>query len=514
MVTAPDVITYRGLQVDVLVEVPVNKPVFVGLGNTVDVQDYLAGTRRLEVTSFRAPWTVRTAERRGRAALPGAPTALDWWIADSAGLGGASISTTLPDTPVSLAILAVGASDLSGLRVTFAYGVRGGFGLGLGALLGGLGLIWSGLLLRRGPSASSGGLRRPWRERGDGPLEVGEEVEVVEEEVYVFVDERGVEHEITAEEAARLQERLAADALEPTGPDRAGGRALGGRREAGPMSRRSAPVVVLLACVLVLTSCTVPRPRDDRPASTVPIDRAGVEQVLSRYDQVREAAAKLLDPKPLSTVESGAVLAIDTGSFDVAQRLSRGVGSDGTSDQVERLAVPRFTAYPLWFVVEVRDQAAKVNRVQVFERGSAVDPWFLVASPETVLSTRLPDLRERDGAALTVDPRSATGMSMSPQQAADRYAAALEDPSTAAARTIENDDFRAQMRTAARRNAALDGVRLTWPDDSPQKALLESGVSSSGRLRYLHQVLVEIPGGSGRPRVIGQYGGVVEAEGP
>ncbi|WP_286689996.1 MULTISPECIES: hypothetical protein [unclassified Aeromicrobium] len=219
VVTAPDVITYRGLQVDVLVEVPVNKPVFVGLGNTVDVQDYLAGTRRLEVTSFRAPWTVRTAERRGRAALPGAPTALDWWIADSAGLGGASISTTLPDTPVSLAILAVGASDLSGLRVTFAYGVRGGFGLGLGALLGGLGLIWSGLLLRRGPSASSGGLRRPWRERGDGPLEVGEEVEVVEEEVYVFVDERGVEHEITAEEAARLQERLAADALEPTGPD-------------------------------------------------------------------------------------------------------------------------------------------------------------------------------------------------------------------------------------------------------------------------------------------------------
>ncbi len=320
------------------------------------------------------------------------------------------------------------------------------------------------------------------------------------------------------------------------------------------MSRRSTAVVLLLAGVLALTSCTLPRPRDDRPASTVPIDRAGVERVLSRYDQVREAAAKLLDPKPLSTVESGAVLAIDTGSFDVAQRLSRGVGSDGTSDQVERLAVPRFTAYPLWFVVEVRDQAAKVNRVQVFERGSAVDPWFLVASPETVLSTRLPDLRERDGAALTVDPRSATGMSMSPQQAADRYAAALEDPTAAAARTIENDDFRAQMRTAARRNASLDGVRfgqtwkaekvthalrtadggalvfatlervdsyrvrdgiqVTWPDDSPQKALLESGVSSSGRLRYLHQVLVEIPGGSGRPRVIGQYGGVVEAEGP
>ncbi|MCX6406760.1 MAG: hypothetical protein NTV28_07565 [Propionibacteriales bacterium] len=216
VVTAPDVITYRGLQVDVLVEVPVNKPVFVGLGNTVDVQDYLAGTRRLEVTSFRAPWTVRTAERRGRPALPGAPTALDWWIADSAGLGGASISTTLPDTPVSLAILAVGASDLSGLRVTFAYGVRGGFGLGLGALLGGLGLAWSGVLLRRGSVAFTGGPRRPRRERGSEPEE---EVEVVEEEVYVFVDEHGVEHEITAEEAARLQERLAAEGPDSTALD-------------------------------------------------------------------------------------------------------------------------------------------------------------------------------------------------------------------------------------------------------------------------------------------------------
>lgn len=320
------------------------------------------------------------------------------------------------------------------------------------------------------------------------------------------------------------------------------------------MTRRRRIAVVLLACSLVVTACTVPRPRDDAPASTVPIDAAGVDAVLARYDAVREAAAKLLDPKPLSTVESDAVLAIDTGSFDVAQRLSRGIGTDGTSERVERLAVPRFTDYPLWFMVEVRDPAAKVNRVQVFERGSAVDPWFLVASPQTVLSTRLPGVRERDGAALVVAPDSGTGMSMSPQEAADRYATALADPEAPEAATLEADDFRAQMRATAQRNASLDGVRfgqtwkarkvthalrttdggalvfatlertdtyrvrdgiqVTWPDGSPEKALLQSGVSSSGRLRYLHQVLVQIPGGSGRPRVIGQYGGVVEADGP
>ncbi|KQO38711.1 MULTISPECIES: hypothetical protein [unclassified Aeromicrobium] len=319
--------------------------------------------------------------------------------------------------------------------------------------------------------------------------------------------------------------------------------------------RRSSRLLVALVCaLLVLAACGLPRERGDAPPSTVPVDAGEVDAVLARYEKVRDTAAELLDPKPLSTVESGAVLAIDTGSFEVAQRLARAVGGDSASNDVVRLATPRFTAYPLWFMVEVQDRAAEVNRVQIFERASAVDPWFLVASPETLLTTQLPDLRERDGVQLVVPPDSATGMSMSPQEAADRYAAVLADPASPAASSLEQDDFIEQMRAAAERNASLEdvsftqtwsaqevrhvlrtadggalvfatlervdsyevgeGVRVTWPDDSPQKALLESGLSSSGSLRYLHQVLVSIPGGSGKPRVIGQYGGVVEAQGP
>ncbi|MCR4514822.1 hypothetical protein [Aeromicrobium sp. 50.2.37] len=320
------------------------------------------------------------------------------------------------------------------------------------------------------------------------------------------------------------------------------------------MKRSSRLLVALLCALLVLAACGLPRERGDARPSTVPVDAAEVDAVLARYEKVRDTAAELLDPKPLSTVESGAVLAIDTGTFEVAQRLARAVGGDSASDDVVRLATPRFTAYPLWFMVEVQDRAAEVNRVQIFERASAVDPWFLVASPETLLTTQLPDLRERDGVQLVVPPDSATGMSMSPQDAADRYAAVLADPASPAASSLEKDDFIEQMRAAAERNASLEdvsftqtwsaqevrhvlrtadggalvfatlervdsyevgeGVRVTWPDDSPQKALLESGLSSSGSLRYLHQVLVSIPGGSGKPRIIGQYGGVVEAEGP
>jgi hypothetical protein len=311
---------------------------------------------------------------------------------------------------------------------------------------------------------------------------------------------------------------------------------------------------VVLALALVLAGCGVPRERGYAPASTVPVDAAQVDRILARYAEVRATAADLLDPKPLSTVESGAVLAIDTGSFEVAQRLAKAAGDRAEDGEVVEIATPRFTRYPLWFVVEVRDATAKVNRVQVFQRASAVDPWFLVESPQTVLTTRLPELRRRDGVPLAVAPDSATGMAVSPQEAADRYAAALADPSSPEASSVAQDDFREQMRETAERNAALrdvtfsqrwsaekvqhalrtsdggalvfatlertdryevgEGVRVTWPDDSPQKALLESGVSSSGSLRYLHQVLMVVPGGSGEPRVIGQYGGVVEAEGP
>ncbi|MCK5891078.1 MAG: hypothetical protein P1U38_05020 [Aeromicrobium sp.] len=183
VVTAPGAVRFVGVQVDLLVEVPIDKPVFVGVGNTVDVQDYLQDTARVEITSYAAPWTIQTRDVEGEPNLPSAPTALDWWVVSQAGLGGADISLTLPDEPVSVAVVAVGSTNLSGLEVTMAYGIRGGFGRGAGIALLGIGLAWFGVLLRR---------RHLWREPDHD-----EDAEFVEEvEVFVYVDEHGVEHEI------------------------------------------------------------------------------------------------------------------------------------------------------------------------------------------------------------------------------------------------------------------------------------------------------------------------------
>lgn len=211
VVTAPRVIRWVDTRVDVLVEVPANKPVFVGLGNTVDVDSLVDGVERLEVTEFETPWDPTTRLVDGQSTVRAAPTALDWWIADAAGLGGASISTRLPDQPVSLAIVSVGASNLSGLQVTLAYGMQGGFGIGVGALLLGLGGVLVGVIVRRSRSA-------------DDALD--ELVEVQEEVVYVVVDDDGSERELTPDEVAAggflIEEEVPAPPEEVVRPDEPG----------------------------------------------------------------------------------------------------------------------------------------------------------------------------------------------------------------------------------------------------------------------------------------------------
>ena len=58
------------------------------------------------------------------------------------------------------------------------------------------------------------------------------------------------------------------------------------------------------------------------------------------------------------------------------------------------------------------------------------------------------------------------------------------------------------------------GATVTWPEGSEHKAYLGSLMTGSGVLRYYHQVLMYVPpqGGVGLPRVLGQYGGVVDVE--
>lgn len=198
IVTTPKVLGWAGVELGVRAEVPANKPVFIGIANAVDVDSYVAKTTRIEVTSFHMPWQLKSRTIKASNNLPASPIALDWWLAENAGLGGATISTTLPNETVRLAILSVGASNLGGLKVTVAYGLKGGFAKGAGLLLLGIGGVWLGLLMRRGADL----LRDRGFEDDDDDDEM--EFEEIEEIVYVYVDDDGVEHEVSADEAEQL----------------------------------------------------------------------------------------------------------------------------------------------------------------------------------------------------------------------------------------------------------------------------------------------------------------------
>ncbi|MCD9199208.1 hypothetical protein [Aeromicrobium wangtongii] len=312
-------------------------------------------------------------------------------------------------------------------------------------------------------------------------------------------------------------------------------------------------ILLGLACCLALAGCAVPHQRDDLTPEKTAARPADVSEVFERYREVRNSAIELLDPKPLSTVETDAVLAIDTGSFEVSQRLAKTQKGDTAKVEVTDVQTPRFGKYPLWFYAVVRDEALGVNRVQIFERSSSVDPWLLTASPETLAGTTIPTIRRSSGAAVTVDPKNGSGLPMSAQDAATAYAAVLADPKAPEASSIADDAFIKQMRAAAATNGGLEGVKfsqtweaqdvryalrtsdggalafvtllrqdtytvqdgltITWPEGSPQQAFLSQGISGSGKLSYLHQVLLQIPGDAGKPRALGQYGGVVSGEG-
>lgn len=309
---------------------------------------------------------------------------------------------------------------------------------------------------------------------------------------------------------------------------------------------------LVAACSVTLAGCAVPHERGDLKPDKVAADEPDVTAVFDRYREVRNSAIELLDPKPLSTVETGPVLQIDSGSFEVAQRLAKKEKGDTGPADITDIETPHFSKYPLWFYAVVHEPTQDVNRVQIFERSTSVDPWLLTASPETLADTDLPDLRHRDGEALTVAADDGVGMAMSPQKAATAYAAVLTDPKAPEAAEITDDSFIQQMRTAATTNAGLPDVRfaqtweaddirfalrtadggalafvtflrqdtytvkagltVTWPAGSPQQAFLSSGISSSGQLSYYHQVLLYLPGGNGKPRALGQYGGVVSGD--
>ena len=105
IVTGDDALDRTGPTVTIAVTTPDGGPVFVGVGNAVDVADYLAGSAVTRVDSFSLPWDVATTTLDGASAPAADPRDLDWWLVSDSGDGSAAIDFPLPDDVVDVVVM-------------------------------------------------------------------------------------------------------------------------------------------------------------------------------------------------------------------------------------------------------------------------------------------------------------------------------------------------------------------------------------------------------------------------
>jgi hypothetical protein len=150
VVTGPAAIRYYGLTVQVDVHATRSRGrVFVGIGRSVDVADYLRRSTYTRIDSVGLPWKVGTSVVRGSRSPEAPPTNLDVWLDSQSGHRTASITSTLPDAPV--AIVVMNADGSRGVHVTTDLSVaeRGMFVGGLAVAVAGAGVGALGWVLRR-----------------------------------------------------------------------------------------------------------------------------------------------------------------------------------------------------------------------------------------------------------------------------------------------------------------------------------------------------------------------------
>lgn len=313
-------------------------------------------------------------------------------------------------------------------------------------------------------------------------------------------------------------------------------------------------VAAAVGLALLASACALPVRKDTSLVSRVSATPASASTVVARYNAVRTRADDDLDASLLDRIEGGDLLDIDQGSYFVSVRVNKPPGYARVRlSRPEQVLAPRFDVYPLWFAVMARDERGGNKRVAVFERSDSVSPWLMTIAPETTPQASLPPVvRDDTGAAVTVAADDAAGTGMSPTQAVQRYAEVLSPggpdevfaddafldrtrafqeaqtslsfASFQQAWTAQPPRFALRVEgggflvfgTVLRRDSysVQSNTYIDWDDDADTAAYLPGRVYRSANLDYAHQLLLFVPPqGVGKPRLIGQYGGVVDGEG-
>jgi hypothetical protein len=337
VMTAPDLIDRHGPTLHVTASAA--KPVFVGIGQDIDVTSYLGGSQYTRIVRFDLPASFDSQEMTGKAAALAAPTGLDWWTVKATGAGKQSIEWQIVDGRYDVVVMNADGSPAVDAKVTFAIEIDGAFGTCLLVFGVGLVLLVVGLLLMFA--------RR--RRRPLPPVPV----------------------------VASVMPYTPPAPKQSTQVRRAAGLATG--------------------LLLVATGCAaVPVKNTGQEVSTRPaVTLADGQAVIKKYNEINNRANLTRDAKLSETIEGEPTLAQTRAGYQV----DRKTDPDGKNKSKPftytdpEIGAPEFAAYPMRFVMTsgVSDDVDS-RQLGVWERQSAGTPWLLTHSVYPSAEMTLPPM--------------------------------------------------------------------------------------------------------------------------
>ncbi|QNE19620.1 hypothetical protein F1D05_18995 [Kribbella qitaiheensis] len=373
VMTAPDLLDRHGPTLHV--KASSAKPVFIGIGQDLDVASYLGGSQYSRVVRLNLPPKFDTQEMKGGLIPLAAPAGLDWWTVKASGAGEQSISWPIADGSYDVVAMNADGSPGADLRLTVGVELAGLFGtcllvLGVGVVLLLVGLVLMFIRKRRPPV----------------PLPVVPVVKPLPE----------------LQPVGQSPGQHAPAYQSPTykGP---------AKRVAGA----TALLLVATGCVAVPvknTSATT----TSRPAVTV----ADGQAVVARYNDLNNKANQARDPKLSEAIEGDPTLAMTRAGYQIGRKTDP-AGKNKTkpfSYLKPKIGAPQFSSYPMRFVVDsgVSDEPDS-RQLGVWQRQSAGTPWLLTHSVYPSTTMKLPPMEglrvpaKADMDKLSSLPQSAAG---------------------------------------------------------------------------------------------------------
>ncbi|TCO38657.1 hypothetical protein EV646_12032 [Kribbella antiqua] len=169
VITAPDLLDRHGPILHVTATG--DRPVFVGVGQDLDVSDYLAGSAHTRLIRFDMPARFDTQDMRGGDAKLTPPGDLDWWVAQSVGSGKQSVAWPIQDGRYDVVVMNADGTPAVDAQVRFGVEVHRLFGICLLVFGAGILLLTIGLMLtfRRRPAVAPAPVRTPVVHRPPAP---------------------------------------------------------------------------------------------------------------------------------------------------------------------------------------------------------------------------------------------------------------------------------------------------------------------------------------------------------